>query len=367
MLALVVLALTGTAQAGAAPRPVAIQSLAMHDPTAGYAITGQYDAYRLLRTRDGGRSWHDITPHGMHPTAAPTLVGRATVLISTQLRPHVFAVLRSDDAGRTWTRSRPFRFVRGLGVWSPVAVDSTHLFVGLDEGAAAGSQGEALFASSDGGHTWRFVTGTSLGRSVPGGLPFGCDKNGFGFATPTRGWAGGDCAGGRPFFYRTDDGGRTWRSQRLPGLGPCQCDVSAPTFFTRREGVVTVSGAFETTQFRPLARVYWTRDGGRSWRGSRAPWGRPSLAAAVAPRGVAWVVTSRRGTIKPPYNRLFRTSDAGRTWRTAVLPFDAEYDRLDVLDGAHAFAYSAATPARSIYRTDDGGRTWRRVAAYSAN
>jgi photosystem II stability/assembly factor-like uncharacterized protein len=367
MLALVLLALVGTAQAGASPRPVTIDSLAMLDPSAGYAIGGPYGAYRLLRTTDGGRSWLDITPDGLHPTAAPTLVSRTTVLLSAQLRPHVFAVLRSDDAGKTWTRSQPFRFARGLDVWSPVAADSAHLFVGLDEGAAAGSQGEALFASSDGGHAWRFISGTSFERIVPGALPFGCDKNGFAFATPRRGWAGGNCAGGRPFFYRTDDGGRTWRAQRLAGLGSCECDISAPTFFTRREGVVIVSGAFETTQFRPLARVYWTDDGGRSWRGSHAPWGRPSLAAAVAARGVAWIVTSRRGSIKPPYNRLFRTTDAGRTWRTAILPFDAEYDRLDVLDGLHAFAYSAATPTHSLYSTDDGGRTWRRVAAYSAN
>ena len=367
MLALALLALTGAAQAGASPRPVTIASLAMLDSTAGYAISGPYGAYRLLRTTDGGRSWHDITPHGMHPTAAPTLVGRATVLISAQLRPHVFAVLRSDDAGTSWRRSRPFGFARGLAAWSPVAADSAHLFVGLDEGAAAGSQGEALFASSDGGRTWRFVTGTSFQRVVPDRLPFGCDKNGFGFATATRGWAGGDCAGGRPFFYRTDDGGRTWRAQRLPGLGSCQCDVSAAAFFTPREGVVTVAGALETTRFRPLARVYWTHDGGLHWRGTGAPWGRPGLAAAVAPRGVAWVVTSRRGSIKPPYDRLFRTADAGRTWRTTILPFDAEYDRLDVLDGLHAFAYSAATPTHSLYRTDDGGRTWRRVVTYSAN
>jgi photosystem II stability/assembly factor-like uncharacterized protein len=339
----------------------------MLDPADGYAVTGPYDAYRVLRTTNGGHTWTDITPRGVHPSATPTLVGRTTLLIAAQLRAHEFAVLRSDDAGRTWTRSRPFRFARGLGVSSPVAADSRHLFVALDEGAAAGSEGEALFASFDGGRTWRFVSGTSFDRTVPGGLPFGCDKNGFGFATPSRGWAGGDCAGGRAFFYRTDDGGHTWRAQRLRGLGSCQCDVSAPTFFTSRDGVVTVAGALETTRFRPLARVYWTSDGGLHWRSSSAPWGRPSLAVAVAPSGVAWLVTSPHGTIKPPYNRLFRTSDAGRTWQTETLPFDAEYDRLDLLDATHAFAYTGATASATILRTDDGGRTWRRVATYSAN
>jgi len=365
---IVVAAFAGTGSAGGAARPVSVQSLLMLDTARGYALGGLYPAYRLLRTADGGHTWRDITPNGgrTRAVAAPAVVGR-TLLIVTQPRAHVFDVLRSTDGGRTWRRSLPFRFMRAYGAWPVVGSDSRHLFLALDEGAAAGSQGEALFASDDGGRSWRLRSSTSVSSASPQGLPFGCDKNGFGFATAARGWAGGDCAGGKPFFYRTGDGGRTWRPQRLGALGACQCDVSAPTFFTPREGVVTVVGAFETTRFRPLVRVYWTRDGGAHWRGSRAPWGRPSLAAAVAPGGVAWIATSRRGTIRPPYNRLFRTADAGRTWRTTILPFDAEYDRLDVLDATHAFAYPAASAARSVLVTDDGGRTWQRVATYSTN
>jgi photosystem II stability/assembly factor-like uncharacterized protein len=370
LFAFVLFAAVGATPAMAATRPVTVQSLQMVDAVHGYALAGQYNAYRLLRTVDGGRDWRDVTP-GVHPSAPPLLVGATAVLVSAQLRPHVFEVLRSDDAGRTWTRSRPFRFARGLGIGTPVVAPGTrYVYVALDEGAAAGSQGEALFRSADDGATWRFVTGTTFARVVPGKLPFGCDKNGFGFASPNRGWAGGNCAGGYAFFYRTDDGGRTWRLQHLNGLGACQCNVAAPTFFTPQEGAVAVAGAFQTRQFSPVARVYWTDDGGRHWRSSRAPWGRPSLAAAVAPGGVAWVVTSRRGTIKPPYNRLFRTSDAGRTWHAEILPFDAEYDRLDVLDATQAFAYSTAPTASTIMRTYDGGRTWRRihtVVAHSTN
>jgi photosystem II stability/assembly factor-like uncharacterized protein len=372
LLALTLVIATGTgASAGAAGRPVSVQSLLMLDPAHGYALGGLYPAYRLLRTSDGGGTWRDITPDGgrMRPAAAPTVVG-GVLLIVTQPHAHTFVVLRSGDGGRTWQRSRPVRFAHGLGPWPIAGPDARHLFLALDEGAAAGSQGEALFASADGGRSWHLRTSTSVATVVPRGLPFGCDKNGVGFATAARGWAGGDCAGGRPFFYRTDDGGRTWRLQRLIGLGNCQCDVSAPTFFTPRDGVVTVVGAFETTQFEPVARVYWTRDGGLHWRGSRAPWGRAGLAAAVAAPGVAWVATTRRGTIRAPFNRLYRTADAGRSWQSTTLSFDAQYYRFDVVDATHAFAYKAASAATTILRTNDGGRTWRRIhtaVAHSTN
>jgi photosystem II stability/assembly factor-like uncharacterized protein len=359
-LVLVVLA-AGSSAAAAAPRADAVQSLRMLDARRGFALGGTYPRYRLLRTGDGGRSWADITPDRgrSRPVTAPSVVG-GTLLIVTQLRAHVFQVLRSADGGRTWRRSLPVRYARAYAAWSPVGPDAQHLFLALDEGAAAGSQGEALFASGDGGHTWRFRTTTTFARVVPGRLPFGCDKNGVGFATPTRGFAGGNCAGGRPFLYRSGDGGRRWHFAPLPGLGSCQCDVSAPTFFSPRAVALTVFGAYEATGYRPVGRVYWTTDGGDHWRPSRAGFGRPTLAVAVAP-ATAWAITAPPGHLRGPFNRLWRTADSGRTWRVSTVPFDAQNYRLDVVNAQVAFAYPTVGGAAALVRTTDGGRSWHRV------
>jgi photosystem II stability/assembly factor-like uncharacterized protein len=354
-LALVLLLAAGSSAAAAAPRAVGIQSLRMVDARDGFALAGAYPQYRLLRTGDGARTWTDITPRGRPPVAPPSILG-GTVLIVTRVHAHVFQVLRSADGGRTWQQSLPIRYARGEAAWAPVGSDARHLFLALDEGAAAGSQGEALFASVDGGRTWQFRTTTTFARIVPGRLPFGCDKNGVSFATAARGFAGGDCAGGRPFLYRTTDGGRSWRFVRLRGLGNCQCDVSAPAFFTASVGALTVFGAYETTAYTPVGRVYWTTDGGDHWRASGAAFGRPTLAIAVAP-GTAWAITAPRGRLRGPFNRLFRTTDSGRSWSVTTVPFDAQSYRLDVVDARTAFAYRI-DGSGAILRTLDGGRTW---------
>ncbi len=322
-----------------------VQWLQMVDVRHGYAVRGNYPGYRLVRTSDGGRTWTDVTPGKgtVHPSGAATIVGR-TIVFGTQRGPRTFAVERSDDGGRTWRMSQPFTDPRGLGIGPPDVVDARHLFVAVDQGAAAGSSGESLWASSDGGSTWRFVSRTGFSVTRPGQLPFGCDKNGYGFATPSVGWATAFCAGGRPFVYRTDDGGRTWQKASLPGLRSCQCNVLPPRFFGRRLGVIAVTGT--------VARLYWTHDGGSTWRATVPPVAGIVGAVATPGWGSAWLMT-RTGIV--------RTVDEGATWQKAPLPFGAGAYRLDAVDGRTAFAFGP-----SLLETVDGGRHWRGLRTYPA-
>lgn len=336
--------------------------LEMVDDLHGYGLSGQdTGAYRLLRTDDGGRRWQDVTPGAgtIHPSGPAGVHGRSTVIVSTRLRAGVFAVERSDDGGRTWRRSLPIRDEHGLGIGRPLLLDARRLYVALDEGSAAGSQAQALYRSDDGGRTWRFVSRTDVSGRRPRALPFGCDKNGFGFATASRGWAGGYCPGGPPFLYRTDDGGRSWRRQPLPGLAQCACNVSAPRFFTRRSGALDVIGF--TMSGKPLVRVYWTSDGGDRWRASEPPAGRASGAVSYADARTAWLTAGPPGGTGRRFDRLYRTSDAGRRWQTVALPFDADGYQLDALGAAVAYAVRPYPGRSSILRTQDGGRSWRTI------
>lgn len=340
-------------------RPVSLRLIEMLDAKHGYALSGNgvVNRYRLLQTTDGGHLWRAAAP--VSASSPVTIVGAKTRLFSTTLGKDTFAVERSGDGGRTWRRSRPFRDAIGAAaVGRPFAIDERHLYLAVGEGAAAGSSSEALFTSSDGGRSWHFRTRTST--TDPRLLPFGCDKNGFGFATPTRGWAGGYCAGGRPFFYRTDDGGRSWRRQALPAPQQCACETSAPRFFTSRIGVLYVDGFTTNGGGKPFARVYWTSDGGEHWRGSGPAVGRTNRIAFSGPRRV-WLTGQQPGNLRAPFDRLFRTTDAGATWQTTKLDFDASNYLLDPISGTTAFAAGSSDDATSILVTHDGGRSWTTI------
>jgi photosystem II stability/assembly factor-like uncharacterized protein len=352
----------GVTQRTATPR-IALRWIQMIDTTRGYALSGENpDSYRLLLTTDGGRHWTNVTPAGgtIHPSGPLSILGQ-TRLFSTRLKQGVFAVVRSDDAGRTWRRSLPFRDPHG-NAGQPFALDSAHLFLAVDEGAAAGSQGEALFTSSDGGHRWQFISRTVWNNPRRGSLPAGCDKSGFGFATQTHGWAGGFCAGGPPFFYRTDDGGLTWHRQPLPAPSQCACQTSAPLFFSRSLGALSVTGFATNGSGKPFARVLWTHDGGIHWRGSDPPGGRVDDVSFADARNV-WIIAQKRGNLRSPFDLLLRTDDAGGHWQTIKLPFDAADYRLDALSSTDAYGFKVTPTSNTIIVTRDGGRTWQTIHA----
>lgn len=349
-----------------APPPPVVQYLTMANARVGWAVGGPSTdrVLHLYRTTDGGLAWTRI--RGPEPAAAPTTIGPDTVYFPTLLHGTI-VIERSRDGGRTWRASRPIR--DGGRPAAPGAVqrlDARRLYLGVGEGAAAGSSAESLWRSVDGGRTWTFVSRTRVSGPVHGSLPFSCDKTGYGFATPSRGWAGGDCAGGPAFLYRTADGGRTWRRVPLAGLGSCACDVSPPQFFGGRVGVFSVAGFPEAGAGPPVARVYWTSDGGLHWRVTSPPVGRVGQTVSVAGPRIAWLTGTAPGTVRARFDRLLVTTDAGRTWRSMRLPFDGQAYRLDALDGHVAYAVGGLLPGPALRRTVDGGRTWRTLSPRSA-
>ena len=303
---------SGEARA-AATRPVAIRLIEMIDARHGYALSGNSitNIHRLLRTNDGGHIWRDAGPGGRRIFASSqvTFIGSKTQFFSTTLSAHRFAVERSGDGGITWQRSLSFQDSHGApAIAQPFALDEHHLYVAAQEGAAAGSSSESLFTSSDGGHSWKFISRTGFNSNAPLQLPFGCDKNGFGFATPSRGWAGAYCAGGRPFFYRTNDGGHTWRQLGLPAPKQCACETSAPRFFTPRDGVLYINGLTTNGGGKPFTRIYWTSDGGKHWNGSSPPVGRTNRIEFSDAKTV-WLTGQIPGNLRAPFNWLFRTTE----------------------------------------------------------
>ena len=114
---------------------------------------------------------------------------------------------------------------------------------------------------------------------------------------------------------------------------------------------------------KPLVRVYWTSDGGATWRGSGPRSGRAGGRVSLAGAGTAWIAATPPGRIRGPFDRLFRTSDAGRHWQTLELPFDADGYQLDAVSASVAYAIRGVDGTSAIRVTRDGGRSWQTIHA----
>jgi photosystem II stability/assembly factor-like uncharacterized protein len=349
-----------------AAQPVMITAIQMASPTVGWGLGARADRpdEQVLRTADGGHHWTDITP-----TAArnrqfiPYFLGTryAWVLLDSGSRQNT--VYRSADGGVTWTSGTPLNVRAEYGRYGPMGaqpiefVDPLHgwMTFGFD-----GGDGIGVYATTDGGAHWqlRSLNIARPGASTPSALPSGCAKTGVTFSSVTRGWATAHCSSGRPFFYGTADGGRTWQALPLPApIGypadlfvDCACTSLPPDFSSANDGVLT---------FRNPDFVYATHDAGVSW----LPLPLPSKAIADNPmfidasEGFIAGITVDPATRVRSFDRLYVTHDGGQSWQ-GIKP----NHELQILDFATPRAgwslYAKGNAPPQLLITSDGGATW---------
>jgi photosystem II stability/assembly factor-like uncharacterized protein len=180
-------------------QPATITYIDMIDAEDGWAIGGNLDpGNHILRTRDGGRTWRDVTPTETAPVSAYL---------------HRYALGFFPDSEKAWVtyysdhpeNNVVWRTLDGGHAWShghPVPNDSFERyeprflhFVGDNYGwlllssIGLGNEYVSLFATTDGGETW-------IKRIDPNiaGL-HGCTKTGLLFADAQQGWLTRDCSG----------------------------------------------------------------------------------------------------------------------------------------------------------------------------
>jgi hypothetical protein len=277
----------------------------------------------------------------------------------------------SDDLGRSWSEpEKPLRFPKGTGaslkrVWQIQPgrrEDPDVLYCGVEPAA--------LFASRDGGRSFRLVRGLwdhpHRPRWTPGGgglclhtiLPHPSEATRLLVAISTAG------------VYRTDDGGATWRTahrgvraqflpNKHPEFGQCVHKVVRDAV---RPGHLLLQNHWG---------LYRSENDGRSWKDVAN--GVPSdfgFAMAAHPRaaGTAYIVPLESDAFRcTPGGRLrvYRTRNAGRRWHALTKGLPQE-DALETVL-RDALATDSATPAgvyfgtRSgrLYASRDEGESWR--------
>jgi len=225
---------------------------------------------------------------------------------------------RSGDEGATW------RSITATGI---DAAACSHWLDG-DNGFVAGYN-NVLARTADGGRSWStFKIGSSATLTYR--------PSAIWFATAETGWLAGTIYRGETpegeFFFKTADGGRTWRDQQVP----TSFAVGWVEFADDRHG--WAGGA---------AGLLYTADGGATWRTSNGPGGMVDFSAA-APK-VAWATAGD--------GRLYRTVN-GVDWRQVNPGVSGLLWRVDFVDAARGFAIGD-----KFVKTVDGGASWREAGA----
>jgi len=312
----------GLGAAAASPTPPAGPALALPDAAHGWAA----GRGGILRTTDGGATWRLQRP------------GQVTALDAVD-GDTAWAL-----AGRTLLATGPGAAWHALGTPGFAAVDFADARTGL-----ALDHAGTLFASGDGGATWRR-------KRAPARLDALC------VASPTRGWV---AHGGT--VWRTITAGIDWRHSRLladgggfprPELG-CH-GKSVWALFHR--GVAAGSESYVV--FRSL-------DGGRTWRAVLAGLDQarsrlPRISAYSGPFAVLGRTAVFAGSCGACGNgrgttTVVRTTDGGRTWRSTTLGLDGYPTAVALADAAHGelIVYSPGSRIGTVLATRNGGRTWR--------
>lgn len=331
--------------------PEAISNLDMLDPQNGWMIT---DA-SILRTEDGGSTWHNVTPPGAHAFGSGTGASfldsnRGWILINDASDPANKGILyRTTDGGIYWNSNTvPFgsgeiRFLDDLNGWMMLPGE----IVRGDEPVMLRPffQGVRFFQSSDGGVNWTQVyTNMPADAGAGDSLPYDGLKIGFTPIDMQEAWVNGRTLEMNDFYlYHTMDGGHTWsRAEHPLPFTDERYLIYPPVFFDAKTGILP----FEAGSEGASLLFSFTDDGGKTWT-TGEPISGTSQYSVVSPSHVfVWGLTS---------------NDAGRSWTMIHSNVDLSINllQLQFVDAQTGWAVTKdANGHTSLYKTIDGGQTW---------
>ncbi|MCL4541163.1 MAG: hypothetical protein M1396_02310 [Chloroflexi bacterium] len=337
---------------------LALRFLAMLNPKQGFALDM---AGRLLRTTDGGNEWQ-ATGAAVTPSLSPAVavVQPNTVVITGQHNAREVVLFASVASGSVHQVALPTTV---QSVSSVSFLNSRAGWIMANVVGAMGSEGFDLFQTTNGGTTWTRIASANPYETAPGQPPFGGDKSGISFRNLSVGWLTGSYNTlGTYFFFRTGDGGRTWRSQSLalpPGYqyDRPQLRTDPPQWFGTQAGILPI-----TILANPPALIFYTtHDGGSTWLPTI-----PIRSSAVNSR-FPWSFEDAQHGWVTNGSLIWKTSDGGLHWIVIQPTINlSAVHRLEFVNTEQGWVVLSGVDCHNgqVLKTIDGGRTWTTLIAH---
>jgi photosystem II stability/assembly factor-like uncharacterized protein len=263
------------------------QCVSFIDGQRGWTIN---DHGLVWSTQDGGGTWRMISSIG---NGGGLIIGQIkfeSEQIGWMLEP--LSVWRTTDGGVSWTQKE----------YNTLLADAA--FVNDQVAWVFDQDNRVFFHTSDGGKT-------SEVRDTPGQQGDGdllgvyCFSKNAGWLTRGRGWP----EFGNTRLYRTQDGGQSWQTRKIPGH---KTIMDAVYFRSDREGWVAgsekIPGMDHANGFSAL--LLHTLDGGESWEIQ-------TTGVRDLSYDAVYFADALRGWLRG-HDKVYRTDDSGKSW-TVVL------------------------------------------------
>jgi photosystem II stability/assembly factor-like uncharacterized protein len=257
---------------------------------------------------------------------------------------------RNPDIAYVATNESLYKTRDGGATWNKVTTDLSSfrvLTLGVDPhspaNVLAGTMGDAVYKSPDGGQSWTPHNGGLKAHvSVVNQFVFHPSDPDVIYVATTVG------------VFRTKDGGRYWE-ERMRGMKEVHYVVTLA--MDAKNSDVMYAGT--------TGGVYKTTDGTAHWglvNNGLIP--KEKLDAAMA-LGVNSLVTDPQmpGTVYAgTTNGLFKTSDAGASWNRIEKGLADTYISAILIDPSNPNILYAGT-RKGVHKTTDGGQTWAKANA----
>lgn len=262
--------------------------------------------------------------------------------------------VHTSDGGRTWIEGRVKGF-ESLDFRDIEAFDkNTAIIMSIDAPAF-------FFKTYDGGKTWKRKYMNRNPKIFFDGMAFWDDKNGIAFSDPID---------GRFYIVVTKDGGETWKE--IPSIN-IPAALQNEGAFAASGTAITVSGK-EMVWFgsggADRSRIYFSEDGGENWRAIESPIKSGNSSSGIFSvsfkddlNGIA-VGGDYKNDRSSSANCAF-SDDGGLSWQAVNKSQPGGFRSCIVWNDKYRFYLTTGTSG-SDYSLDDG-KTWTTIDRHSYN